>query len=78
MCTLHKPDRDIWGTCNIRVPEDAPQAVVDLIKACRHNDPRQRPTIAEVCDMIDNIEDLETRKTGGGIRANESGAQSLI
>ena len=36
------------------MPEDAPQAVVDLIIACRQDDPKLRPTIGEVCRVLDD------------------------
>ena len=56
VCTLAKPDRDIWGTAPICVPEDAPMEVVNLIKACRNHDPRKRPDIGEICDLLEGME----------------------
>ena len=54
--SMSKPVRDIWNEATIRVPEDAPQDIVDLIKACRKHDPRQRPGIEKICDFFDNME----------------------
>lgn len=56
VCTLMKPTRDIWGIAQIRVPEDAPQSVLDLIHACLQQDPKARPTAGQVCDTLDRIQ----------------------
>ena len=55
VCTLRKPERDIWAVADIQVPLDAPQDVKDLVMACRQKDPKERPTIEEVCEILDRI-----------------------
>ena len=54
ICTLRKPSRDAWAG-DVSVPEDAPQEIVDLIGVCRSEEPKDRPTIAEVCQIVNNL-----------------------
>ena len=42
-----------WQWC--RVPEDCPQAVADLIAACMHEDPPQRPSAEAIIATLDAI-----------------------
>ena len=51
ICTLRKPTREACPE-DIRVPEDAPQWVVDFMAACRREDPRDRLRIAEICQLL--------------------------
>ena len=53
VCTLATPTRDLWAV-DIE-PSDAPQAVKDLVIACRQPNPRDRPKIGEVCEILDEI-----------------------
>ena len=46
---------------DIRVPEDAPQAVKDLMVACRSENPKDRPMIGGICDILDNVDDGATQ-----------------
>ena len=54
VCTGRKRYFDL-SVRDIRVPKDAPQEVVDLIEACRFQDPSIRPEITEVADRLENI-----------------------
>jgi serine/threonine protein kinase len=36
------------------VPEECPQAIADLYQACLAYDPRQRPTAAQVMEIIES------------------------
>ena len=56
ICTLKRPSREVYAG-EIRVPEDAPQEVVDLMIACRSENPRDRPMIGRVCDILDSLEE---------------------
>ena len=52
---MRKPSRDAW-VGDVLVPEEAPQEIVELIKACRSEEPKDRPTIAEVCQIVNNLD----------------------
>ena len=42
----------------IIVPNEAPAELVDLIRACRADDPADRPTMGEICDLLENISQM--------------------
>ena len=54
VCTCKKATRMI-DIDDIKVPEEAPQELLALIKACRADEPQDRPTIAQVCEWLDKI-----------------------
>ena len=56
MCTLARPTRNPFGEAEIRVPEDAPAKVRQLVVDCLKGTPEDRPTIDEVCQRLDEIE----------------------
>ena len=38
----------------VKVPDHAPEKIVSLIRACREAQPADRPTIQEVCEILES------------------------
>ena len=55
MCTLARPTRDPFEEAEIRVPENPPAKVRQLVVDCLKETPEDRPTIDEVCQRLYEI-----------------------
>ena len=54
VCTLERPTRDI-SSADIQCPGQAPVELIRLMEACRKENPRERPSVGDVCDSLENI-----------------------
>ena len=52
VCTLERPTRDI-SSAEIQCPGQAPVELVRLMEACRKENPRERPSMGDVCDTLE-------------------------
>ena len=64
ICTLKMPTREASAT-DILVPSQAPQAIVDLMAACRQDNPKDRPRIGHICDVLEAL-DNDPLSSGNG------------
>ena len=56
ICTLKIPTREA-KEADIMVPRQAPQAIADLMAACHQSNPRDRPRIGDICDILESLDD---------------------
>ena len=62
ICTLQRPTREA-SPGDIRVPEQAPQVIVDLMAACRNHNPKDRPSIGAICALLEELETTSATST---------------
>ena len=75
ICTVRKPSREAWPG-EVKVPEEAPQWVVDLMTECRKDSPKERPTIAEICQKLTDMEGAEPMSRYSSMASRQSSLYS--
>ena len=55
ICTLKIPTREA-KEADITVPKQAPQAIADLMAACHQGNPKDRPRMGHICDILESLD----------------------